>query len=425
MGDVKDMRHILMHKNIPTLSFDIDNDGMAGNIESVINKSHTPIYILQNKFLNPNNALRDWWKTRAIPASRENLPETLSYLDVKNSQILMLKHYGLNLSDHYWVATDELLEKGIRWEDVNFFQNDFSSDIGNALFGNYPQSKSLSFSFDSPDSSSDGELKKKWIINNGTRHLLKGGRKTFQQEPFNEVLVSKICDELNIPHVPYKLVKKRGNQFYSSCPCMVDENTELISAWELFNTATKTNSMSYFEQFTEGMKNCNFDFDEKAKQNLSIMFTLDYLVANTDRHFKNFGFIRDVNTLEWKGIAPIYDTGNSMFYDDSLYNLKNPKLRTAEKIKAKPFNSNHKKQLALIIKNCGIPNIDFSVLKKKEIGKWFSNLLEQNPQNEFGRSHILGNILNNRVEELQKVIHSLRQTQSISISNDDRMSIGD
>ena len=37
MGDVKDMRHILMHKNIVTLSFDIDNDGMAGNIESVIN----------------------------------------------------------------------------------------------------------------------------------------------------------------------------------------------------------------------------------------------------------------------------------------------------------------------------------------------------------------------------------------------------
>ena len=184
---------------------------------------------------------------------------------------------------------------------------------------------------------------------------------------------------------------------------MVDENTELISAWELFNTATKTNNMSYFEQFTKGMKNCNFDFDEKAKQNLSVMFTLDYLVANTDRHFKNFGFIRDVNTLEWKGTAPIYDTGNSMFYEDSLYNLKNPKLSASEKIKAKPFNSNHKKQFALIIKNCGIPNIDFSVLKEKEIGKWFSKLLEQNPQNGFDRSRILGNILNNRVEELQKV----------------------
>lgn len=227
----------------------------------------------------------------------------------------------------------------------------------------------MSFSFDSPDSSSDGELKKKWIINNGTRYLLKGGRKTFQQEPFNEVLASKICDELNIPHVPYKLIKKRDNQFYSSCPCMIDENTELVSDWELFNTAMKTNNMSYFEQFTEGMKNCNFDFDEKAKQNLSVMFSIDYLVANTDRHFKNFGFIRDVNTLEWKGLAPIYDTGNSMFYDKGIYNLKNPKLRMTEKIKATPFNSNHKKQLALIIKNCGTPKIDFSVLKKKEIGK--------------------------------------------------------
>ena len=418
------MKYILMHKNIQTLSFEIDSDGMTGNIESIINESHAPIYILKNKFLTPNNALRDWWKTRAIPASRENLPETLSYLNIRNSQILMLKHYGLNLSDHYWVATEELLANGIRWEDINFFQNDFSSDIGDALFGNYSQSKNMSFSFDSPDSSSDGELKKKWIINNGTRYLLKGGRKTFQQEPFNEVLFSKICDELNISHVPYKLVKKRNNQFYSSCPCMVDENTELISAWELFNTATKTNSMSYFEQFSEGMKNCNFNFDEKAKQALSVMFTLDYLVANTDRHFKNFGFIRDANTLEWKGIAPIYDTGNSMFYDDSLYNLKNPKLRTAEKIKAKPFNSNHKKQLALIIRNCGFPNINFEILEKKEIGKWFTKLLEQNPQNDFDRSHILGNILTNRIGELQKVIHSLTQTPNKSIS-DDETSISD
>ena len=81
------MKYILMHKNIQTLSFEIDSDGMTGNIESIINESHAPIYILKNKFLTPNNALRDWWKTRAIPASRENLPETLSYLNIRNLRI--------------------------------------------------------------------------------------------------------------------------------------------------------------------------------------------------------------------------------------------------------------------------------------------------------------------------------------------------
>ena len=44
------MRYILMHKNIQTLSFEIDSDGMAGNIENILNESHAPIYILKINF---------------------------------------------------------------------------------------------------------------------------------------------------------------------------------------------------------------------------------------------------------------------------------------------------------------------------------------------------------------------------------------
>ena len=37
------------------------------------------------------------------------------------------------------------------------------------------------------------------------------------------------------------------------------------------------------------------------------MLAADYILANTDRHLGNFGFLRDSETLEWKGLAPIYD----------------------------------------------------------------------------------------------------------------------
>lgn len=36
---------------------------------------------------------------------------------------------------------------------------------------------------------------------------------------------------------------------------------------------------------------------------------------NIDRHLKNFGVIRNVNTLEWKRTTPIFDTGESMNCD--------------------------------------------------------------------------------------------------------------
>ena len=43
------------------------------------------------------------------------------------------------------------------------------------------------------------------------------------------------------------------------------------------------------------------------------MIVIDYLLANTDRHYNNFGAIRNANSLEWIGSAPIYDSGTSLW----------------------------------------------------------------------------------------------------------------
>ncbi len=45
------------------------------------------------------------------------------------------------------------------------------------------------------------------------------------------------------------------------------------------------------------------------------MFAVDYLMKNIDRHLKNFGIIRNVNSLEWVRTTPIFDTGESMECD--------------------------------------------------------------------------------------------------------------
>lgn len=39
------------------------------------------------------------------------------------------------------------------------------------------------------------------------------------------------------------------------------------------------------------------------------MFMLDFILANEDRHLGNFGIIRDVETLEWISVCPVFDTG--------------------------------------------------------------------------------------------------------------------
>ena len=56
-----------------------------------------------------------------------------------------------------------------------------------------------------------------------------------------------------------------------------------------------------------GIKNIRHSLDE--------MLVIDYIVANEDRHFNNFGVIRNAETLEWLSAAPIFDSGTSLGYN--------------------------------------------------------------------------------------------------------------
>lgn len=48
-------------------------------------------------------------------------------------RVLLTKSMNLGLSNQYWICSKDSI---ICWEDVNFFDNLFSEDIGNMLFGN-------------------------------------------------------------------------------------------------------------------------------------------------------------------------------------------------------------------------------------------------------------------------------------------------
>ena len=89
----------------------------------------------------------------------------------ESTEYLILKCYALSLSDHYWLRP---MGSAINWSDVNFFENDFSRDVGEMLFGREPADKKR-INLMSPDNTSEGWLKKKWIITDGERKLVKGG----------------------------------------------------------------------------------------------------------------------------------------------------------------------------------------------------------------------------------------------------------
>ena len=59
-------------------------------------------------------------------------------------------------------------------------------------------------------------------------------------------------------------------------------------------------------------------------QMLDKMMLLDYLILNHDRHFKNFGILRNSQNLNAAEAAPIFDSGSSLFHEDGAVAITLP-----------------------------------------------------------------------------------------------------
>ena len=342
-----DSNYILMHKNTPVADLQLDTDtGVIGSVGHIYHEAHVPVGVPVNRGVIDRRALNAWWTGRAIPASRDRIQDALRELNLPTTQLLLEKCLGLSLSDQYWICP---AGGGVRWEDVNFFQNAFSDDVGNILFGHGSSSDRVSLM--SPDNTSDGWLKKKWTILGGRRCLLKGGSGATQQEPYNEVLASILMERLGISHVPYTLMTQ-DDYPYSVCEDFITPDTELIPAWYLMQTRKKPNHVSVHQHYLDC---CGALGVSGVREAVERMIVVDYLIVNEDRHQNNFGLIRNADTLEWLGPAPIFDSGSSLGYDKLPGQIASGRLT-----ECKPFKKSHEEQLLLVH---SLDWIDFSQLE--------------------------------------------------------------
>ncbi|MFV0341554.1 MAG: excisionase [Anaerocolumna sp.] len=337
----------LMNKNTPVLKFELDIDtAQIYKITKVQNPEYAPISVLDSKGI-PNKAyLVDWWKDRAIPVSRSGLREALQLMNITNTEKLMLKSYGLSLSDQYWICE---VGSDLQWANINFFANDFSDDVGEALFG---RQSSEQLNLLSPCNTSDGWLKKKWKIINTKRTLLKAGSGESLQEPLNEMISTRILDMSTISnYVKYYLLEDKDGKPLSACENFITPNTELITAWNVMKVLKKNNSDN---EYTHYLKCCDH-LGISVEEFMSDMLTFDYLICNQDRHYNNFGVIRDVNTLKVLGPAPIFDNGTSIWNGTATSFINHTVAQ-----ESKPFRKEHSEQIKLIRKSAkfDIPNID-------------------------------------------------------------------
>lgn len=269
-----------------------------------------------------------WWRNRGIPEGRFGIEKLLSERGVSIPSELSVKSLGLSLSDQYWLKP---AEADLSWEEVNFFHNDFED----ARFASSVSGESIH-----PDNTSDGNLPKHWIIGErGVRCLLKGGAGLLQ-EPFNEVVATALHARI-VPRghfVPYQLAELDGGPA-SKCEGFVRDDEEYIPAYYVSKAFPRESHRSEYQHYVD----CCYALGiEDAEAELARMIVCDDILANTDRHARNYGIVRNVETLKCR-MAPIFDSGTSLWCTKSLYDLK----RGDYSFEGKQFNSNPARQLLL------------------------------------------------------------------------------
>lgn len=396
------MKCILMNKNTEVLSAEYDT-ALKGfsKIYKISNIDYGP-FILKNYYNYEDNyhlreKLSEWFKGRGIPSWRDKLDLLLHRLNIDTPSELLDKAFGLSLSDQYWIKP---YNSDIKYDDINFFDNDFdASEFVEATFSNTNHTIKNEESLKTPNNTTDGMLRKSWIIEDGTRYLLKGGYKNELLQPFNEVLASMVCERLGFNHVPYTLDTYK-DMVVSKCPCFINKDTELITAYQILHNNLKeddkNNAYEIYIKLLEDKKIKN------VREKMENMYILDFLIMNEDRHLNNFGIIRDVNTLEWLDVAPIFDNGQSLnlpYYNDNEVVIagEGRLFYNVEKFD-KIIN------IVKDVKRIKISNLDGIVEEFDELLHKYQNITNMSDN----RIHILCVLLNRQINKLKNIIEEAK-----------------
>ena len=393
------MKCILMNKNTEVLLAEYDTaNGVFQEVIDIYNIEYAP-YILKSFYIKDDindtpfrTNLSEWFRGRGIPSWRDKLDLLLHRLDISAPTELLDKAFGLSLSDQYWLKP---YDSNIKYDDINFFDNDFDyTEFMEASLSKNSKIITSVNSLKTPNNTTDGMLKKAWIIEDGTRYLLKGGYKNEILQPFNEVLASMICDRLGFNHVPY-ILDVYKDTVVSKCPCFINKDTELITAYQIRNDMKRHDNTDDYEEYIKKIEENGIP---NAREKMENMYILDFLIMNEDRHSNNFGIIRDVNTLKWLDVAPIFDNGQSLnieYYDDDELHISGEGRLFYEIM---PFD-----EIIKVVHN--IKRIDVS--KLSDIPEEFDKLLHKYQsitKMSDNRIYRLCVLLNRQINKLKKII---------------------
>jgi len=335
--------YYLMHLNDKVALVQLDEVTEELTAFKLIDKSKAPY--LGNADIGK---MSRWLKHRSIPGTRNQIRDLLIKEGCSSTTEYLFKNLALSVTDCYWLRPSS--ESQLNWENVNLYKQYNEQQM--------PVHNNDTYS---PNASLNGQMSKFVDMESNPTSIVKSAylHNSYGLQCFNEAFATSIHKSQNWDnYVPYTAwVDEENGLSYTRCPLFTSNSLEFIPAYEVVESQKRQGDMSEYESFIH----ICIDYGITDAQLFMDYLTLtDFIISNTDRHLGNFGILRNPFTLEISGIAPIFDNGNSMFYDRNL-----SKSMSRYQLLAVPVNGFYTKEESFLrqIKNKNI--VDIKLLPSK------------------------------------------------------------
>ena len=248
-----------------------------------------------------DDGLWKWLSTRALPFNRLYADHLCLMMGIRPGDVqrILSVSFGLSLNDCYWVVPQGF--EG-RFTDYNLYGNPFSEVLSAVAYTGHLDLGSSPLSGLTPELTTGGTLRKAWRIVDSQRLLYKGSTPGWEPgEWLSECLASQVAAHLGLDVVGY------APDIWESVPCSVCACfcTQEVSYAPLAVAAADNRfagALSYAESL-----------GPQSLEAFADMWVFDALICNTDRHLTNVGVLLDARTNRPLKLAPVFDSGRSLF----------------------------------------------------------------------------------------------------------------
>lgn len=294
--------YLLMHKDVNCGIVAIDRYSGALMKYAPIDRAHAP-------FLGSADErnMKIWWNHRAVPGSRRDMAEVIRRAGCDSNMNYLARNLALSLTDTYWICPVDL---DLSWSDVNLHRRLPGLD------GILPYHNGTSYD---PNASLGGQMNKFWDISGDSPVLVKRAYEHYGQQSVNELFATEVHSRQNagIPYVSYYARESDDNAILSCCKAFTTEHIEFISAYEVMCSKKQKSGRSDYDHYLDVCEEQGIDRAAMIRF-MDYLILSDFAVSNTDEHLQNFGILRNADSLEFLGPAPIFDSGNSMFFKETM-----------------------------------------------------------------------------------------------------------